>query len=35
MMLAFLVVVAVMGLALVKIRRQRKTRESRGSQAAA
>jgi hypothetical protein len=35
MMWVFLVVVAAMGLALVKVRRQRKTRESRGSQAAA
>jgi hypothetical protein len=35
MMWAFLVVIAGMGLALVKVRRQRKSRESRGSHAAA
>ena len=35
MMWAFFAVIAAMGLALVKIRRQRKARESRGSQAAA
>ena len=35
MMWAFLAVIAAMGLALVKVRRQRKLRESRGSQAAA
>ena len=35
MMWAFLAVIAAMGLALVKVRRQRKVRESRGSQAAA
>jgi hypothetical protein len=35
MMWAFFAVIAAMGLALVKIRRQRKVRESRGSQAAA
>ena len=35
MMWAFLAVIAAMGLALVKVRRQRKIRESRGSQAAA
>ena len=35
MMWAFLAVIAGMGLALVKVRRQRKNRESRGSQAAA
>jgi hypothetical protein len=34
MMWAFLAVIAVMGLALVKVRRQRKVRESRGAQAA-
>jgi hypothetical protein len=32
---AFLAVIAAMGLALVKVRRQRKIRESRGTQAAA
>jgi hypothetical protein len=35
MMWAFLAVVAVMGLALIKVRRQRKVRESRGSHQAA
>jgi hypothetical protein len=35
MMWAFLVVIAGMGLALVKDRRQRKNRESRGSHAQA
>jgi hypothetical protein len=35
MMWAFLAVIAVMGLALVKVRRQRKVREARGTQAAA
>ena len=35
MMWVFLAVIAAMGLALVKVRRQRKIRESRGSQAAA
>ena len=35
MMWAFFAVIAAMGLALVKIRRQRKVRESRNSQAAA
>lgn len=35
MMWAFLAVIAAMGLALIKVRRQRKIRESRGSQAAA
>jgi hypothetical protein len=35
MMWAFLAVIAAMGLALVKVRRQRKIRESRGTQAAA
>ena len=34
MMWAFLAVIAVMGLALVKVRRQRKVREARGTQAA-
>ena len=32
MMWAFFAVIAAMGLALVKVRRQRKIRESRGSQ---
>ena len=32
---ALMAVIAAMGLALVKVRRQRKIRESRGSQAAA
>ena len=35
MMWAFLAVIAGMGLALVKVRRQRKVREARGTQAAA
>ncbi len=35
MMWAFFVVIAGMGLALVKVRRQRKNREARGSHAAA
>ena len=35
MMWAFLAVIAAMGLALVKVRRKRKIRESRGTQAAA
>jgi hypothetical protein len=35
MMWAFLAVIAAMGLALVKVRRQRKIREARGSQAQA
>jgi hypothetical protein len=35
MMWVFLVVIAGMGLALVKVRRQRKTREARGSHASA
>ena len=35
MMWAFFAVIAAMGLALVKVRRQRKIREARGSQAAA
>jgi hypothetical protein len=35
MMWAFFAVIAAMGLALVKVRRQRKSREARGSQAAA
>lgn len=35
MMWAFLAVIAAMGLALVKVRRQRKNREARGSQAQA
>jgi len=35
MMFAFVAVIAVMGFALVKVRRQRKVREGRGSQAAA
>jgi hypothetical protein len=35
MMWAFFAVIAVMGFALVKVRRQRKLREARGSHAAA
>jgi hypothetical protein len=35
MMWAFLAVIAAMGLALVRVRRQRKIREARGTQAAA
>jgi len=35
MMWAFFAVIAAMGLALVKVRRQRKIREARGSQVAA
>ena len=35
MMWAFLAVIAAMGLALIKVRRQRKIRESRSSQIAA
>jgi hypothetical protein len=35
MMWAFLAVIAAMGLALVKVRRQRKIREARGSHAQA
>ena len=35
MMWALFAVIAAMGLALVKVRRQRKIREARGSQAAA
>jgi hypothetical protein len=35
MMWAFFAVIAAMGLALVKVRRQRKSREARGSHAAA